>query len=593
MKKFGMLLMTFAIMLFACFVTVRATEEEPKSPVTGVQISEDGVLTFDAFEGANQYWLGVDQGFKTVESGDSIMQRLDDLCNYDFETGLCGAGFEGRYYIQVQAAKDGNPISSYYEGFLTYDGTKFTLEATNGNFIVMAFDSNGGTPVEKMFVKKGEPLPRPDAPTKEGKTFLGWFLDEECTEEFKFDDLGHLYGRLYAKWGDPIDIDSVVFTGVTIPVGGTHPDAELFKTISTTTEGLRVIMASWFEEGEGGKELTSEDTFQAGKRYRLSIVVEFNDGYRFKEAEDFWIEDHAELGVEPLGRDFIKDRNEFQFPFDAVAAPDSGPNLDGFKIKSANTSSVKLAWNKVDEAKGYIVYTSTNGKKWSKLTTITKNTTTTYKHKKLKAGTTHYYRVEAYKVVKKKNKVLAKSKELRTSTVPTAPKVKVKSTTFNSVKINIGKSKGAQTYMVERSTDKKTYEVLTVFAKAGNYTDKELATGTKYYYRVSACNERCSAKSKVVNAKPALKAPSIKVSSKTKAEVKVTYKNVTGAEVYEVYRSTKKNGKYELVGSENALQYVDTTAKSKKTYYYKVRATIKVGEKVVGTYSKPIKVKVK
>ena len=129
--------------------------------------------------------------------------------------------------------------------------------------------------------------------------------------------------------------------------------------------------------------------------------------------------------------------------------------------------------------------------------------------------------------------------------------------------------------------------------KAGNYTDDSVKTGTKYYYRVKACNEKCGSASKVVNAKPALKAPSIKVNSKTKAQVKVTYKNVAGAEVYEVYRSTKKNGKYTLVGSENALQFVDDTVKSKKTYYYKVRATVKVGEKVVGTYSKPVKVKSK
>ena len=47
-----------------------------------------------------------------------------------------------------------------------------------------------------------------------------------------------------------------------------------------------------------------------------------------------------------------------------------------------------------------------------------------------------------------------------------------------------------------------------------------------------------------------------------------------GATGYQVYRSTSANGSYTLIGSTTKLGYTDETAKSGKTYYYKVRAEL-------------------
>ena len=532
----------------------------------------------------------------------------------------CQATDPGTYFFKLEAMNGDNTIATSY-GFVSFNGTAFSLTPASENHYILVFNSNGGSGKDPMFVPVSEPLERPQPPEKGGTTFLGWYKDAEFNTKFDFSpaSMEHFYQVLYAKWGEPTVIDAVEFDGAELPVAGEHPVNEMFRTIIPKTEGVRVIMASWFDEGSN-KELTSSDTFVKGRKYILSVVVELEDGYVFKEGPDFWLEDNTTLNIEPLPgmSSYITERQEFQFRFEANEAPTTdpvdptptdptptdpgdtdpvpvvvGPNLDGFKFSSVKTTSVKLSWNKVSEAKGYIVYTSTNNKKWTKVKTITKNSTTTYTHKKLKAGTTHYYKVVAYKVVKKKNKNIVTSKVVKIVTVPATPKLKVKSTAFNSVKLNVASVKGAKSYIIEKSTDKKNWTTSVTATKAGNITVDGLNTGTKYYFRVRACNDKCSGNSKVVNAKPALKAPKITVKSKTKAQAKITYKNVTGTEIYEIYRSTKKNGKYTLVGSENALQFVDTTVKSKKTYYYKVRATIKVGEKVVGTYSKPVKIKVK
>ena len=270
-------------------------------------------------------------------------------------------------------------------------------------------------------------------------------------------------------------------------------------------------------------------------------------------------------------------------------------NLNEFKIASVGEKNVKLSWNKVSSAKGYIVYQSTNGKKWKKLATIKNNNTLTYNNKKLKAGTKYYYKVVAYKVVNKKNKTITTSKVLKTITTPVKPKLKVKTSTYNSVTINVSKVKGASKYIVERSTDKKNYELVAELKKAGNYKDKTVITGTKYYYRVRACSTNCSKNTKVVSAKPALKKPTFKLTSgKNKATIKIAA--VSGATGYVVERGTKKNKGFVVIENlaASTKNFGDLNLTSKKTYYYRIRAyRIINGKTVYSPYSKVMKVKVK
>lgn len=54
--------------------------------------------------------------------------------------------------------------------------------------------------------------------------------------------------------------------------------------------------------------------------------------------------------------------------------------------------------------------------------------------------------------------------------------------------------------------------------------------------------------------------------------IKVSWRAVDGASRYEVYRSTSKNGKYELIGSSRRTSYTDKNAAVNNYYYYKVVA---------------------
>ena len=271
------------------------------------------------------------------------------------------------------------------------------------------------------------------------------------------------------------------------------------------------------------------------------------------------------------------------YKMSSVVSGKTIPNkVENLHIYSVGTNNIKFSYNKVN-VNGYEVYSSTDNKKWSKLTTITKNTTLAYNASKLKANTMYYFKVRAYKTVGKTKVYGPFSVVVNTKTSPEAPKVTLALRDLESMNLVISNTKGATLYVVEKSLDNKTFELLEELPGSGTLTQSELVFGQAYFYRVKACNilNNCSAWT-VVGKRLTTKAPgfSLKTSSK---KVTVTLTSVEGADGYEVYRATKKNGKYTLVKSllsESSLTFNNSTKKG-TTYYYKVRAYKIVNDKKV------------
>lgn len=72
---------------------------------------------------------------------------------------------------------------------------------------------------------------------------------------------------------------------------------------------------------------------------------------------------------------------------------------------------------------------------------------------------------------------------------------------------------------------------------------------------------------------------SIKVKAAKGKKAKISWKKVTGAHEYRVYRATKKNGTYKRIAtvkaSDNKTSFVNKKRKAGKKYYYKVRVVAK------------------
>jgi uncharacterized repeat protein (TIGR02543 family) len=68
------------------------------------------------------------------------------------------------------------------------------------NVYTMSFESNGGSAVEATTVEHGDTVEAPEAPTRTGYAFGGWYTDEELTEPYVFTTVVTGNVTLYAKW---------------------------------------------------------------------------------------------------------------------------------------------------------------------------------------------------------------------------------------------------------------------------------------------------------------------------------------------------------------------------------------------------------
>ena len=443
----------------------------------------------------------------------------------------------------------------------------------------LSFNTNGGSIIEPQLVEDGDLAQTPTNPTREGYIFEGWYKDSNFNEEYDFYTKVEEDITLYAKWileATIVDIETINVNGIELPLGNDAPSTNAY----VNTAGLSQEVAQW-QTVDGH---TNIDKFEFGKQYVLYIGYSIDSGYKLSENVNVVANENPDkIEVYETGvLLYYTVKKNIEVPLD----------LKALKVGAKNIS---ICWNKISDAKGYILYTSTNGKKWKKLTTTKKNIVLTYNNKKLKPGTTHYYKVVAYRTVKKKNVTILTSKVLKAMTVPSTSKLKI-SSTYNSIKLNIKKVTGASNYIIERSEDKKNYVKIAEPTKAGNYVDNSVLTGTKYYYRVKACNDNCGSYTKVISATPSLKKPTLKVTS-GKKKVTIKIPTVSGADGYVIERSTKKNKGYtliKLVDNTTTKTYEDIELLSKKTYYYRIRAyRIFDGKTIFSSYSKVVKVKVK
>ena len=92
--------------------------------------------------------------------------------------------------------------NTYTEGGEQHDGeTVLTYLYHIMGFPVITFDSNDGTDVEPITGTKSTfKATAPEAPTKEGYTFTGWYTDEECEQLFDWNTTVVRHMTLYAGW---------------------------------------------------------------------------------------------------------------------------------------------------------------------------------------------------------------------------------------------------------------------------------------------------------------------------------------------------------------------------------------------------------
>lgn len=272
-------------------------------------------------------------------------------------------------------------------------------------------------------------------------------------------------------------------------------------------------------------------------------------------------------------------------------------NVSGFKISSTNVNAIKLTWNKVSGADGYVVYRyNTSTKKYGR---IAKIGDLSFTDKNLKSGTSYKYAIRAFKAVNGKEVLSPTYPQITATTNPAnISKVSFKSSA-NVVKMSWDKVSGATGYRVYKyNTSTKKWQTV-ANTKNTSYTFSKLKAGTTYKYTVRAyktldgktyLSPKYSSFTSSTN--PATVSFKLTAGSK-KATVK--WSKVTGATGYKVYYKTSKNGKWIGLKTTNnkTTSYTKTGLKKGKTYYFTVKAYRSVGGKTYnGSFvTKGVKVK--
>ena len=235
-----------------------------------------------------------------------------------------------------------------------------------------------------------------------------------------------------------------------------------------------------------------------------------------------------------------------------------------------------LKWNAVSGAAKYEVYRAlSKDGDYIKYSTVTGTSYTNTDY--IENGNTYYYKVRALDA---NGTAGAWSSIVSVTYKQTLPAPTV--TGGND-------AQGRPTLKWNAVTGAAKYEVYRARSKDGDYIKYSTVTGTSYtntsyiengntyYYKVRAldANGTAGAWSSVVSVtyKQTLSAPTVTGGNDNQGRPTLTWKAVTGAAKYEVYRARSKDGDYIKYSTVTGTSYTNTSyIENGNTYYYKVRA---------------------
>ncbi|MBQ0037798.1 MAG: PASTA domain-containing protein [Clostridiales bacterium] len=267
------------------------------------------------------------------------------------------------------------------------------------------------------------------------------------------------------------------------------------------------------------------------------------------------------------------------------------------KAEYSSDHKPRLTWEALDGAEEYEIRRANSKDGTYKLLYTTDGCAFT--NRSAAGGTTYYYKVVAVTA----GGIKTESDPVRVTTRCSAPVVTAARNAANypgKPRLTWDAVKGAQEYRVYRADSKGGTYQLKFTTDTCAYTNIGAVVGHTYYYKVVAVGADGvkGAASNIVHITTGCSAPKLSyklVNGTYNGEVyrqkpRITWSAVDGAASYKLYRSSDRDSGYKALTGTKNTHITNTTARSGRTYYYKLAAVSKAG---ICTYSKPIKVVVK
>lgn len=175
-------------------LTLKKGEDELTSSTDAVEIK----LPFELSDKKNIKLLGCCDG--NAYEFDELDERAD------------APYADGEFYVDTENDCIYIYTSTYGTVAVAYDEV-ITVRPSSGGAasgVVSAryrvrFETFGADKIESVFVRRNQRVSEPEYPVMDGYVFDGWYTDEECTEEYDFDERVTMNITLYAKWVEEVE----------------------------------------------------------------------------------------------------------------------------------------------------------------------------------------------------------------------------------------------------------------------------------------------------------------------------------------------------------------------------------------------------
>lgn len=259
--------------------------------------------------------------------------------------------------------------------------------------------------------------------------------------------------------------------------------------------------------------------------------------------------------------------------------------------KSLGYNTISIEWTKVEGATGYDIYRKTTGT-YSKIGTVDKQSTVTFKDEKAVTGVRYQYTVRAFYNKNGIKKVSTYENYIHGTAYPSNPNLtSATSVEYNAIELKWDKVDGASGYKIYRKlpSDKNYKELITLYGQIDKYTDQTVTCGTTYQYIIKSFRYEngktyTSGNNSAVSCKAVPPVVKVKVASTGYNSLNVSWEKVNGATGYRIYFK-KDNAKNwtTLATFENGSL---TSCEHRKlttgvNYTYTVRAYYKDGSKTI------------
>ena len=367
--------------------------------------------------------------------------------------------------------------------------------------------------------------------------------------------------------GDRAFWDCSGLTSVTIPDGVTSIGGDAFSGCAALTSveipnGVTAIGGSTFSNCIRLAKVTiPKSVTSIGKNafyYCESIADVYYDGTE---------EDWAKISISSGNEDLLA------AALHCKPTPLTAPSVTGGNDSQGRPT---LKWNAVTGAAKYEVYRA-RSKDGDYIKYSTQTSTGYTNSAYLTSGSTYYYKVRALDA----NGTAGPWSDVVAVTCRlglTAPSVTGGNDSQGRPTLKWNAVTGAAKYEVYRARSKDGDYIKYSTQTSTGYTNSAyLTSGSTYYYKVRALDANGTAGPwsdvVAVTCRLGLTAPTVTGGNDAQGRPTLTWKAVTGAAKYEVYRARSRSGEYIKYSTVTGTSYTNTSyIENGNTYYYKVRA---------------------